>query len=398
MKSYEEYENKLDYGRDFLATGAANVFKYLDRISGDFWSCKKILSYGRPFNFVLSGRSVGKSTNIACFVLLDYIKNGRRFIYCRRDKDTVSLTATSFFENAVQILNEVLPTFPEFKGFKMKLKLVGRDYYISYGVDEDGEDVWEEESIGSTIALSLERKSKSSALGTVYNVIFDEFVERDPTKYLGNSETMDKVEYRAVMSLYHTIDRRVGRVFRNETRFFFLGNIETKFCPLLMKLGIADYMVRGANFIAPKDKQWVLEQVRGIDALKGREQSFAYQLSTEDELEYSFSSDVSEDQTFVKQPEVSEYVMTVSLEGREYGIRRSIHQVVDELYICKPMPGWQVLSLDLKGHTGLDYQLIKSWRQHPVTTRLAEYFQRGLLYFDREDTKNTFLKYLQFTV
>ena len=71
MKTWEEYENKLEYGHDFLANSCSNLYKYIDAISGDFWSCKKILSYGRPFNFVLSGRSVGKSTQVACLVLLD---------------------------------------------------------------------------------------------------------------------------------------------------------------------------------------------------------------------------------------------------------------------------------------------------------------------------------------
>lgn len=395
MKSYKEYENLLEYGHDFLATGASNTFKYLDALSNGFWSCKKMVTYGRPFNFVLSGRSVGKSTNIACFILLDYLLNKRRFIYMRRDKDTVLLTATSFFENAVTILNEILPQFEEFKGFKMAIKLESRKYYIATEWDDEGEPIWGDDC-GCTVALSIERKSKSSALGDVFNIVFDEFVERDEKNYLGNADNMDTVEYRAVMSLYHTVDRTVGRVFRNETRVFFLGNIETKFCPLLMKLGISNYMVNGANFIAPKGVQWVLEQVRNIDALKHREQSFAFQLSTEDELDYSFSSDVKQDKIFIKKPGPSEYIWTVILEGKEYGIRRSIHQVIPEMYVCKPEPGYQKLALDIKGHTGIDYQLIKSWKSHPATMRLSEYFERGMLYFYNEETKNIFLKYLQF--
>ena len=395
MKSYEEYDNLLEYGHEFLATGAANVFKYLDSFSNGFWSCKKMITYGRPFNFVLSGRSVGKSTQIACFILLDFLLNGRRFLYMRRDKDTVLLTATSFFENAVQLLNDNLPKFKEFKDFKMAIKLEKRTYYIATEWDDEGEPIFDQDC-GGTVALSIERKSKSSALGSVYNIIFDEFIERDPSNYLGNSDNMDLIEYRAVMSLYHTVDRTVGRVFRNETRVFFLGNTETKFCPLLMKLGISNYMVKGANFIAPKNAQWVLEQVRGIDALKHREQSFAYQLSTDDELEYSFSSDVNEDKVFIKKPGPSEYIWTVILEGKEYGIRRSIHQVVPEMFVCKPEPGYQKLALDIKGHTGIDYQLIKSWKSHPATMRLSEYYERGMLYFYNEETKNAFLKYLQF--
>lgn len=398
MKTWEEYEDKLEYGRDFLSTSCSNLYKYIDAISGQFWSCKKLLSYGRPFNFVLSGRSVGKSTQVACLVLLDYIVNHRRFIYMRRDKDTIQETALTFFANACEILNSVMPEF--IPGFFIAIKLVGKFYYVAMAKDpETGELFFDDQSCGQTVALSLERKSKSSALGDIYNIIFDEFIERDPTKYLGSAETMDVIEYRAVMSLYHTVDRRVGRVFRNETRVWFLGNTETKFCPLLLKLGIADYMTTGAHFIAPKGKQWVLEQVRGIDALKGREQSFAYQLSTEDEMKYSFSSDVEEDKAFVSTPDVAEYIMTWRLEGKDYGLMVDVRDVMRPLHITsKARTGYQTLSLDNGSHTGIDFQLIRSWRQQPMIKRAAEFYERGLLTFDKEETKRTFLKYFQFVI
>lgn len=398
MKTWEEYEDKLEYGHDFLASSCSNLYKYIDAISGDFWSCKKILSYGRPFNFVLSGRSVGKSTQVACLVLLDYIMNKRRFIYMRRDKDTILETALSFFANACLILNEKMKEF--MPDFWIAIKLVGKFYYIAFDKDpETGEPIFQEESIGQTVALSLERKSKSSALGDIYNIIFDEFIERDPTKYLGNAETMDVVEYRAVMSLYHTVDRRVGRAFRNETRVWFLGNTETKFCPLLIKLGISDYMCDGAKFVAPKDKQWVLEMVRGVDALKGREQSFAYQLSTEDEMKYSFSSDVEEDNAFVETPDVMQYIMTLVLQGKSYGLMTDIKSVLRPMHITsKARDGFQTLALDYGSHTGLDYQLIRSWRQQPMLKRMAEFYERGLLTFDKEETKRVFVKYLQFVL
>lgn len=398
MKSWEEYENKLDYGRDFLSSSCSNLYKYIDEISGAFWSCKKMLSYGRPFNFVLSGRSVGKSTQVACLVILDYVYNCRRFIYMRRDKDTILETGLSFFANACEILNGIMVKFD--KNFWIGVKLVGKFYYIARSRDpESGDPIYEDQSCGQTVALSLERKSKSSALGDIFNIIFDEFIERDPTKYLGNASNMDVVEYRAVMSLYHTVDRKVGRAFRNETRVWFLGNSDTKFCPLLMKLGIADYMCEGAKFIAPKGVYWVLEEVRGVDALKGREQSFGYQLSTEDEMKYSFSSDVKEDRDFIETPDISEYIMTLILEGKSYGVMVDIRNIMRPMHITtKSRPGYQILALDYGSHTGIDYQLVRSWRSEPITSRLADFYGRGLLTFDKEETKRVFTHYLQFVV
>ena len=400
MKSYKEYDNLLDYGHDFLSQGSSNVYKYLDALSGDFWSCKKLLTYGRPFNFVTSERSVGKSTNIAMFLLLEWIYNKRKFIYCRRDKDTIQLTGPKFFDNAVKILNEKMPNLdPNFRHIG-QMELRGGKYLFSDQIEYDDEEDEEghpvSEEIGVTIPLSLEAKSKSTPFGDVYNIVFDEFLERDPTKYLGSKDTMEYAEYEAIMSLYESVDRCIGRSYRNETRIFFLGNIRTKFCPLYLIMGMADYIVKGSKFIAPKGKFWLMERVDGIEATKGKEQSFAYQMATEDHRKYAFSTDTAEDGSFVKTPGPSEYLETVRLEGKDYGIRISIQTPIPEMYVGKAEPTRRIISLDTKSHNGIDFQLIKSWREFPVTKRMAEMYQRGLLFFDNEYTKQVFLKYLQF--
>lgn len=394
MKDYTEYENLLEYGHDFLAMGASNVYKYLEAVSGDFWCCKKLLTYGRPFNFVTSERSVGKSTQIALFVLLDFIYNDRQWIYCRRDKDTIGLTAPKFFDNAIKILNEKMPNLdPNYMPI-IKFELKGGHYNIAFHIDEDDQEIMIE--CGHTIPLSLEAKSKSTPFGNVYNIIFDEFLERDATKYLGNAVTMETAEYEAIMSLYESVDRCIGRSYRNETRVFFLGNIKTKFCPLYLVMGMTEYIVSGSKFIAPKGKFWLMERVDGIEATKGKEQSFAYQLATEDHRKYAFSTDTKDDLAFIAKPKHSQYIETVRLEGIDYGIRMSIHEAITGYYIGKPVEGYRIIALDNDSHKGLDFQLIKSWREFPLTKRLAEFYQMGRLYFDCEKTKMVFLKYLQF--
>lgn len=400
MKSYTEYENLLEYGHDFLSQGSSNIYKYLEALSGDFWSCQRLLTYGRPFNFVTSERSVGKSTNIAMFLLLEWIYNGHKFIYCRRDKDTIQLTGPKFFDNAVKILNEKMPKLD--KNFKpiIQMELIGGKYLFSNCVDYSDEDneagTVISEEIGYTIPLSMEAKSKSTPFGDVFNIVFDEFLERDPSKYLGNAKTMEYAEYEAIMSLYESVDRCIGRSYRNETRIFFLGNIKTKFCPLYLIMGIADYIASGSKFIAPKDKYWLMERVDGIEATKGKEQSFAYQMATEDHRKYAFSTDTEESSDWIKKPKTSEYIETVRLEGKDYGIRIGINMVIPEMYVGKAESGRRVLALDNKSHSGIDYQLIKAWRNFPLTKQMAEFYMKGLLYFDNEYTKQVFLKYLQF--
>lgn len=401
MKKWTEYDNLLDYGKDFLSHGSSNIYKYLDALSGDFWSCKKLLTYGRPFNFVTSERSVGKSTNIAMFLLLEWIYNKRKFIYCRRDKDTIQLTGPKFFDNAVKILNEKMPKLD--KNFRqiVQMELTGGKYMFSNTVDfsdpDDEEGQMISEEIGYTIPLSLEAKSKSTPFGDVYNIVFDEFLERDPSKYLGNSKTMETAEAEAIMSLYESVDRTIGRSYRNETRVFFLGNIKTKFCPVYLYFGMAEYVVSGARMIAPKGKLWLMERVDGIEATKDKQQSFAYWLGNEEHRKYAFSTETADDEkTWIKKPTTSEYLETVRLEGKDYGVRIGIGMVIPEMYIGKPQPGRRILALDNTSHNGIDYQLIKAWRNYPLTKQMAEFYQKGLLFFDDEMTKLVFLKYLQF--
>lgn len=400
MKSYKEYDNLLEYGHDFLSQGSSNIYKYLEALSGDFWSCKKLLTYGRPFNFVTSERSVGKSTNIAIFLLLEWIYNDRKFIYCRRDKDTIQLTGPKFFDNAVKILNEKMPKLdPNFRQI-VQMELSGGKYLfaneMTYKDEDDEEGTPASVEIGYTIPLSLEAKSKSTPFGDVFNIVFDEFLERDPSKYLGNKTTMEYAEYEAIMSLYESVDRCIGRSYRNETRVFFLGNIKTKFCPLYLVMGMAEYVVSGAKFIAPKGKYWLMERVDGIEATKGKEQSFAYQMATEDHRKYAFSTDTAEDRSFIKKPGATEYLETVRIDGKDYGVRMSINDIIPEMFIGKPEASRRIIALDNSSHDGIDYELISAWRTFPLTKRMADMYQKGLLFFDNEYTKQVFLKYLQF--
>lgn len=393
---YKEYENLLDYGHDFLSQGSSNIYKYLDYISGDFWNCKKLLTYGRPFNFVTSERSVGKSTNIAAFLLLEFKYNRREFIYCRRDKDTIQMTAKKFFDNAVNLLNDKMPKVDKLWTPILGFRLNGSTYEIAFHIDDEKEDDYIWEPIGYTIPLSLEAKSKSTPFPNVFNIVFDEFLERDPNKYLGNKATSETAEYEAIMSLYESVDRCLGRSYRNETRVFFLGNIKTKFCPLYMSMGMTEYIISGSKFIAPKGKYWLMERVDGIEATKGKEQSFAFQLGTEEHRKYAFSTDTLDDKEFIAKPKVSQYVETVRLEGEDFGIRVGLNSACYCYYIGKPESGYRIIALDTESHSGVTFKLIKSWRSFPLTQRLAEFYQMGRLYFDNDRTKMLFLKYLQF--
>lgn len=362
---------------------SGNVYKLLDQISGDFWNCKKLLTYNRPWNFVAGSRSVGKSTIIAAFFILDYLINGHKFIYSRRTKDETLLTAPTFFGNAVAIINK-----------KTDIKIA--DFYYdggSYYIRLDGEK--EKRECGCIVPISLEQKYKSSNFSEYCNLVFDEFICQDSTRYLGSRETPDK-EYRAVLSLYQTIDRGIDRPYRNETRFFFLGNTATIYNPIFLKLNISNYIEDKSVFIAPKNKLWVLERIEEVAATSEMEQSFAYLLSDDEGKDYAFHNKGNDNNAYISKPPVNhrKYISTLILQGKKFGVW--INDTHSQFYIAEYKNiGKPEISLDTGSHNVDDLMLITQWRDYPLINLLVDAFKHNRLFFGNGLIKNMFYKYFK---
>lgn len=360
---------------------SGNVYKYLDMISGYFWNCKKLLTYGRPWNFVTGSRSIGKSTNIACYFILDYIKNGHKFIYTRRTQDETMLTCRGFFSNAVKIINDKT----EFKIESFCYD--GGNYWIKF------KDKETQEQCGTIVPLSQEQKFKSKDFSEYCNLVFDEFICQDATKYLGSKSTPDR-EYRAVLSLYQTIDRGIDRPFRNETRFFFLGNTATIYNPIFLSIGISGYITSNARFIAPKNKLWILERVDRVEATKDMESSFAFMLSDEEGRDYAFRNTGSDNDDYIRKPPANNrlYISTLVRNGVKYGIwcdmNYTDYYIADFKDIGKP-----TISLDVSSHTENDLMMITQWREYPVIQTLIYKFKHNNLFYGNGKIKQEFFKY-----
>ena len=136
----------------------SNLYKYLEMVNkeGKFWSIQKLLTFNKPFMIVTSSRSIGKSTNIACFVILDYLVNGKKWIYLRRTKDEMLETCKDYFNNAIVLINENT----EFKIKEIEYK--AGDYFITMQGDEETPM-----HCGYAMGLSLESKYKSKPFDNV---------------------------------------------------------------------------------------------------------------------------------------------------------------------------------------------------------------------------------------
>lgn len=135
-----------------------------------YWSPTKILSYDFHLAMVEGGRGIGKTTQALGFMLLDYIKRGKKFVYVRRYK-------------------------PEIKQFvdQSKSPLAVIVDGVTYRGDKNGgyTCLYGGETIGYAIPLSTSKSYKSVKFQDVGWILFDEFtIKRGQTyRYISDEVT-----------------------------------------------------------------------------------------------------------------------------------------------------------------------------------------------------------------
>lgn len=363
---------------------AGKTYKYLEQCSNGFWSPKRALTYNRPVIVVTATRSVGKSTGVAIYTLLDYLENGHKFIYTRRRQRDTYKTCRTFFNNAITIINNCT------KFNIVAFKYDGGNYYIADEQMEDGTPIYKH--CGIAFPLSEEEDLKSSVFSDYCTIIYDEFISKDRNKYLGTKATPE-MEWESVVSLYQTVDRGVNKPFRNETRIFLLGNKATIYNPICISLGVSDYVRKGQHFTAPKGKMWVWEDLDRVEATAKIESSFAFQMSTESVKNYAYKNLGKDNDNFIKRPDIARYLTTLKLHGTCYGVYADNEF---NYYIDKPKPNYAVIALDVNSHEETDLRLIAKWRDSPMMQMLSEAYKLGRLYFGSGKIQNAFLLYLEY--
>lgn len=271
-----------------------------------WFSMTPILSRGRHLNIITGKRSTGKSTGCALYILMDYLKTGKGWVYCRRTKDETDLTCSSWFENAVDILKA--------EGIDVNVEYKGGRYFV------DGEEA------GRAIPLSLQQKTKGDNLSAYNWLVYDEFISFD-RRYLGGREN-PLFEYQCLMSLYQTMDRGIGVAHRNEVKIVALGNSDSFYNPIYMATGIDRYLTLDTHFLAPKGEEWVVEQLRAEDAKAAEDykNSVSYKLSDERTKDYAYENIAKEqvDNDFIeKRTEPMESICNLLYDGTKMGLHFS---------------------------------------------------------------------------
>lgn len=332
---------------------------------GKFYNPNKLLSYGRVLNFSIGSRSIGKSTGFAIMMLKDYIDKKHQFIYVRRTQDETQLTAPSYFDNAVNILQS--------KGYKIQdFQYKGGEYYVNG------------ELCGYAIPLSLQQKYKSSNYSDVWWILYDEFMiaPGSSARYIGGS-TNASAEVDAMTSLFQTVDRGIGKAFRNECRIIFVGNAGTFFNPFFINYGVDKYLRPDTKYLAPKNDIYVCEFTRETAATKDIKESNGYKMSTEKTRAYAYENQYADlgSDIFIEKDPPGRHLRLFNMvcDGQTYGL----YSYPDAGYIYvshKECDGKPTISLTTTDHKP-NYLMIKTWHGHPMTQLLKQMYDLGSIRF-----------------
>lgn len=410
----------------------APLSKYIDAFAGEWYNMNKILSYNRPNMIITGPRSTGKSTAVAGFALIYRAKLGGRFLYVRRRQNEVDLTKTTFFNDAINIINECHSKYDWWEFKIVYFDCVGNDYHMALEIDGQHYDlpiydkegnVKEETEEEHQARLDKETKQRATLAGRnvplslagliksgffvfddgdcIDNIIFDEFIAEDQIGYLGSVDTPD-TEYKKLMSLYVSCDRKLGVARRNEVRLFMLGNMANAYNPVLLKWNINTYIMAAENFrfIAPKDKIWIVEQPEpGKAARDELVHSFQWYMMDESERNYNFNNVARSGyygNSFVKSKMApgAEYLSGIIIGGVKYGV----YFDKDMYYYIGDWKQHGISeALDIVSYSNGDANiLVTHWKDSPTLATIYQAFLMKKLYFKSQKIQRTFLQYLEF--
>lgn len=361
-----------------------NIPSY-DAITEGWFSVRKIMSYNRHMCMITGKRSSGKSTGVALWLLIEYLRAGKGWIYTRRTKDEMDQTAPSWFDNAVNIINGYISNPAD----RIAVTYKSGDYYVN--------NVF----AGKAIPLSTQSKSKSTNLSWCMYIVYDEFIAFDGSGYIGGCSNPMR-EYRSLLSLYQTADRGIGKAYRNETIMIALGNNDSFFNPLYMALGVDKYIRTDTHFLAPKGEEWVVMQMRAedADAAEKYRESVGYKLAdrhTKDVAYENISIQSAQSDVFIGKPECKTRDLC-NLHWDGYDMSVKIDYKGGYIYICHGcVNGLTDYALTMGDHRP-NYVLAMRVGGSGYLAMIKNFYMIGAVFFENKKCKYCLDNFLKFMI
>lgn len=341
-------------------------------IYGKFYSPYRALSFHRPFIVSIGSRSIGKTTGWLIWAVNRAINgNGEhKFVYLRRRQSDLDATASDALSNVEIIFhnNKIIPDSMQFIYEHGK-------YYAADG----GKKV----EIGSTQALSLATRKKSSAAGSLgYDlIIYDECICENIHDYIPK-------EYSLLMNFYITLARKVGESFNKDFMVVCIGNAASYSCPILEGIHADRYLTSDTKFLAPKGVPWLVEQTAQVEATK-EGSDFLRAMLSETEYAYTTAAGTLDDNSLIYKLDCSHPVFACKFRGRYIGIYKE-----GDLTVCSSKRNQlPVIALTYDdGAINREYAPSRS----SLGRLLKEEAERGHLVFSSQSIKKDILTYIKF--
>ena len=209
------------------------------------FSSRKIDSYNLPFNFIISEREAGKSTDIWLKVYKTFCEHGNTTVVVRRK---ITHITKAYIDDIAQIINKFTDDNVKFQYNQSSLKEGIVDIYIN------------DKRFMRICALSCDITAiKSLVLLNLKYIIFDEFIcnQRFGEKYLKDEATK-------FMEVYNT--------FRRESeglKCYFMGNPYSLYNPYFMFFNVNTAKLQRGAIITDK-KSYVIQCYEILPELKAK--------------------------------------------------------------------------------------------------------------------------------
>ena len=327
--------------------------------SNIFYNLRNTLSRSAYFYYILGERGVGKTYQAKEYVISNYLKHGKQFIYLRRYGSELKDSMNTFFDD---ILANKL-----FEGHEFSIKGSSKTLYTIY---IDGE------IMGYGVALSTSSILKSSSFPLVKTIIYDEFIlEEGVYHYLKN-------EVHAMLNLCETVFR-----LRDDGQVLFLGNSVSVDNPFFNYFDLT--LPYNSEYKIFKGGLIVVNYIKNIPYREAKKKTkFGRLVDSTPYGRYAIDNEMLNDNNdFVeKKGKNPKFWHSLVVNGVTYGVWRNTKN--DRLYISEDYDPTCAISYAISIDDATPESKYISIKNNGFMRYIIEYYKNADLYFESLKIKN----------
>lgn len=353
----------------FMRIPSFSAVSSLKRVMEKFWyDYSKIMSYGALFNFIIGARGNGKTYGFKQFAIRKALDGKGQFMYLRRTEVEMKDACDTFFDD----IQSEYPT----KAFRFQ-----KNKFQWNELDENGECLYNWETIGHAAYLSNARRKKSVSFDKVKYICFDEFIipSQGMGKYLPDEVT-------SFLEFYETVARM------RDVQVFFLSNALSTVNPYFMYFGLV--IPRSQTGIKRINDDIVVELIHGDAYKEAKKQTrFGKLISGTQFEQYAVDNEfVEETQDYIeKKGAKAFYDFTIYIDDTPYGVYRD--NTAGLIYVSKDVNFKFPFSFQYKTVGGRNSMVFRNRTRYAVINDFVLNFESGNVRFESQEIKQIFWQF-----